>query len=109
MRSLMVMLSTAVMAAGLAGAAVAAARATAGTVEIHEFAYAPGTLTVARGTTVRWLNHDEETHTVTSTTGLFASPGLERDEAFEQRFPAPGTYQYYCSLHPKMTATVVVR
>lgn len=78
-------------------------------IAIHDFEYRPAALTVARGTAVRWVNRDEETHTVTSATGAFTSRGLERDDVFEQAFTKPGTYRYFCSLHPKMTATIVVR
>jgi len=78
-------------------------------VAIQDFAYRPATLTVGRGAAVRWVNHDEETHTVTSATGAFTSRGLERDDVFEQPFTNPGTYHYFCSLHPKMTATIIVR
>ena len=83
--------------------------ATAKTIGIKEFKYAPPALTVSLGTTVRWVNHDEEPHTVTSATGAFASTGLVKDDSFAQTFTRPGTYQYFCALHPHMKATVVVR
>jgi plastocyanin len=104
------------IAAGLAVAAVAAwltgapaVAAPSPTVGIHEFKFAPAALTVARGTTVTWVNHDEEPHTVTSATGAFASTGLVKDDSFAQTFSEPGTYQYFCALHPHMKATVTVR
>lgn len=78
-------------------------------VDIKEFKYLPGTLSVARGSAITWTNHDEEAHTVTSSAGAFASAGLSRDEKFTQKFPAAGTYAYFCALHPQMRATVVVR
>ena len=100
-------------AIGLAVVAVLAVTparaATPRTVEIKEFQYAPTVLTVPVGTTVKWVNHDEEPHTVTSTTGRFRSAGLEHDETFTQTFTAPGTYAYSCALHPHMKATVVVK
>ena len=83
--------------------------ATSKTVGIKEFKYAPPTLTVSLGTTVRWVNRDEEPHTVTSATGAFASTGLVKDDSFAQTFTKRGTYQYFCALHPHMKATVVVR
>ena len=76
---------------------------------IHEFQFSQPTLTVAVGATVTWVNRDEESHTVTSASGLFTSPALDRQEAFSYRFTAPGTYAYYCALHPHMTARVIVR
>lgn len=79
------------------------------TVGIKEFKYAPPALTVSLGTTVTWVNRDEEPHTVTSATGAFASTGLVKDDSFAQTFTKRGTYQYFCALHPHMKATVVVR
>jgi len=78
-------------------------------VGIKEFKFAPAALQVSTGTTVRWTNHDEETHTITSTTGAFASRGLGSDETFAQTFTRPGAYQYFCALHPQMRATVIVK
>ncbi len=78
-------------------------------VGIKDYAFVPKTLTVAVGTTVTWTNRDEEPHTVTSATGDFSSPGLDTDEAFSRKFTAPGTYTYFCALHPHMTATIIVK
>jgi plastocyanin len=89
--------------------AIHAPAATPPTVGIERFTYAPSTLTVPVGTTVRWVNHDEEPHTVTSATGAFASSGLVNEDSFAQTFTTPGTYQYFCALHPHMKATVIVR
>lgn len=83
--------------------------ATSRTVGIKEFKFAPPALTVPLGTTVTWVNHDEEPHTVTSVRGAFASTGLVKDDSFAQTFTKRGTYQYFCALHPHMKATVVVR
>ena len=91
----------------LAGAPAQAA--TTRTIGIKEFKYAPAVLTVSVGTTVRWVNHDEEPHTVTSTTGSFSSPGLVNNDTFVQTFKKPCTYGYTCALHPQMRATVVVK
>jgi plastocyanin len=79
------------------------------TIGIKEFTYRPPIVTVRPGTTVTWVNHDEEPHTVTSATGAFASPGLVNEDTFAQTFTTPGTYQYFCALHPHMRATVVVK
>jgi plastocyanin len=83
--------------------------ATGPAVGIKDFRYTPPSLTVPVGATVTWTNHDEEPHTITSATGAFGSTGLSHDETFTQRFTQPGTYAYFCSLHPHMKATVVVR
>ncbi len=76
---------------------------------IEHFAFGEKTLTVPAGTTVTWVNHDDEPHTVTSAEKLFTSPGLDAGESFSYRFTTPGTYVYFCALHPHMTARVVVR
>ena len=88
---------------------VQVATATAPSVTIEEFKFMPATVTVPVGTTVTWVNRDEESHTVTSATGAFGSAGLSHAETFARTFTRPGTYQYFCALHPHMKATVVVK
>ncbi len=78
-------------------------------VSIDNFNFGPAALTVAPGTTVTWTNRDDVPHTVVSDNKLFASPVLDTNEKFSYTFKKPGTYGYYCSIHPKMTAQVVVR
>ena len=92
-----------------ASTAVHALGASSTAVGIKEFKFAPAALAVRPGTTVTWTNHDEETHTITSATGVFGSAGLGNDETFAQTFTRPGTYEYFCALHPKMRATVIVK
>jgi len=77
-------------------------------VDIENSNYLPPSLTVPAGTTVRWINLDEETHTVTSTTRLFGSAGLDLKEEYSHTFTAPGVYPYACDLHPHMRGTIVV-
>jgi plastocyanin len=98
-----------VMAIVLAGLTAHAAEKSATAIDVQEFKFAPSVLTVRAGTTVTWTNHDEETHTVTSATGAFASAGLGQEEGFSQTFTRPGRYEYFCALHPHMKATVIVR
>ena len=78
-------------------------------VKIDNFSFAPQTLTVAVGTTVTWTNRDDIPHTVVSTDGVFKSKVRDTDEKFSYTFDKPGTYPYYCSVHPKMTGKVVVQ
>jgi plastocyanin len=78
-------------------------------VEIKDYEFLPATLTVPAGTTVTWTSHDDEPHTVTSSEKVFASPGLDADEAFSYTFSTPGTYTYSCTLHPHMTGTIIVK
>ena len=77
-------------------------------VKIDNFSFGPGTLTVPVGTTVTWTNRDDIPHTVVSTEGVFKSKVLDTDEKFSFTFSKPGTYPYFCSIHPKMTGKVIV-
>ena len=78
-------------------------------VKIDNFSFGPGTLTVPVGTTVTWTNRDDIPHTVVGTEGVFKSKVLDTDEKFSFTFDKAGSYQYFCSIHPKMTGRVVVR
>lgn len=83
--------------------------AAAGTVvTIDDFAFVPATLTVKRGDTVTWTNHDEEPHTVAANDGSFRSPGMGANGTYNFTFGTPGTFDYICSIHPFMHGTVVV-
>jgi plastocyanin len=78
-------------------------------IEIKDFAFNPQTLTVKSGETVTWINRDEEPHTVVSVGKKFKkSTALDTDQEFTITAGAPGTYTYFCSVHPKMTGTIVV-
>jgi plastocyanin len=78
---------------------------------IDNFRYDPPRLVVRSGTRVTWVNRDDVPHTVTSSDEprRFASKALDTDGQFSHTFEAPGTYPYFCGLHPKMTAQVVVK
>jgi plastocyanin len=77
---------------------------------IDNFTFSPQTLSVPAGTTVRWTNKDDVPHTVTSTDKHFTgSRTIDTDETFATEFKTPGTYPYYCAVHPHMTGTVVVK
>ena len=78
-------------------------------VEIANEQYLPIVLVVPAGTTVTWTSRDDDPHTVTSTENVFASPGLEAEESFSYTFATPGTYAYFCKLHPHMTGTIIVQ
>ena len=78
-------------------------------VKIDNFSFGPGTLTVAAGTTVTWTNRDDIPHNVVSTDGVFKSKVVDMDEKFSYTFAKPGTFPYFCSIHPKMTGKVVVQ
>src|SRR3954468_17699945 len=90
----------------LAGDAPATAQ-----VSIDNFTFAPPVLTIARGTRVTWTNHDDIPHTVTSSQdpAHMRSPVLDTAEAYSLTFDRPGTYGFFCSLHPHMQSQVVVK
>jgi plastocyanin len=98
------------MAAGAPVAAATAARAGGSPNQIHidNFSFSPGTTNVPAGTRVTWTNHDDIPHNVVSTEKHFASPVLDTDQSFSFTFEKPGSYPYYCSIHPKMTGQVAV-
>lgn len=77
-------------------------------VTIDNFTFTPQTLTVKVGTKITWTNHDDIPHAIMSENADFHSKALDTDDSFSFTPTKPGTYSYFCSLHPKMTATVVV-
>jgi plastocyanin len=102
----------AVVVAGAALLALAPAQAAGPAVqEVNiEFSdYRPSQLDVLPGETVEWTNVSTRTHTVTSSGGLFDSGPVETDHRFSFRFDSPGTYRYYCTIHPSITGEVDVR
>ena len=91
-----------------ASATAPAAPVTGDAVSIDNFAFVPATLTVRVGSTVTWTNHDEEPHTIAATDGSFHSPGMGSQATYSHTFPTAGKFDYICSIHPFMHATVVV-
>ena len=79
------------------------------TVKIDNFSFLPATITVPAGTTIRWTNHDDIPHTVVSDEKTFKSKVLDTDQEYTFTFSKPGTYSYFCSIHPHMTGKVVVQ
>lgn len=77
-------------------------------VDIQNFAFSPATITVPVGTTITWTNRDSADHTVTSRSGVFNSGTLSPNDTFSFTFNTPGTFDYFCRIHPSMTATVIV-
>ena len=80
-------------------------------VRMASYAFAPASITVAEGDTITWANEDTAPHTVTTTSGPQAlnSPYLSRGQSWSFTFTVPGTYTYYCTVHPDMRAQVIVR
>jgi plastocyanin len=77
-------------------------------VAIKGFAFSPDSMTIKVGTTVKWTNQDSVAHTVTSDTGLFDSGDLAAGDTFSFTFTQSGTFAYHCTMHPSMTATIIV-
>jgi plastocyanin len=98
--------ATAVATALVAAPATSASAALAAKVRIVDNQFRPGTITVAAGSTVGWLNRGASSHTVTFEDGFdeVLSPG----EKTRRRFDAPGTYDYVCRFHFGMAGEVVV-
>ncbi len=95
----------------LAAASLAIPRAARGgeaKVEIDNFTFSPQKLSVRPGTTVVWRNADDIPHAIASVTRSFKSKALDTDDSYSFTFTDPGTYGYFCSLHPHMTGTIVV-
>ncbi|MDQ2883475.1 MAG: cupredoxin family copper-binding protein [Actinomycetota bacterium] len=77
-------------------------------VTISNFAFSPAIVTVKAGTTVTWTNRDQDAHTATAMSGPFQSPTLNTGDSYHYTFTTPGRFEYLCTIHPFMTATVVV-
>jgi plastocyanin len=94
----------------LAGVAVMAAPVGAKDAEakIENFTFVPQRLIIKAGTTVTWTNADHIPHVVASTTEAFKSELIDTNDKFSFTFTSAGIYEYFCSVHPRMTGTVVV-
>jgi plastocyanin len=92
-------------------AAAAASGGGEAAISVDNFTFSPPLLTVAAGTRVVWTNRDDIPHTIVGTDDprTLRSPPLDTDDTFAFTFAAPGQYRYFCSLHPHMQGTVVVR
>ena len=78
-------------------------------IEIKDFMFYPTTITVKSGEMITWINRDDEPHTIVSVGKKFQkSSALDTDQEFTITAGARGTYEYFCSVHPKMTGTIVV-
>jgi plastocyanin len=77
-------------------------------VRIDNYSFTPQTITVPAGTTVTWTNGDDVPHTVAADDLAFHSKAMDTDEQYSHTFDAPGTYKYFCTVHPHMQGTVVV-
>ncbi|WP_372672807.1 cupredoxin domain-containing protein [Amycolatopsis kentuckyensis] len=108
MRRAAVAVATLVLALTVPFAAPAAAATQV--VMMQGYAYSPAALTVRVGDTVTWMQHDDAPHDVVTTSApvAFRSPRLSAGQSWSYTFRQPGTYSYYCSVHPDMRASVTV-
>jgi plastocyanin len=88
---------------------VARAAPPAAAVQIANFTFKAPVTTVKAGSTVTWINADDIPHTVVSKDGLFKSKVLDTGDRFSFTFAKAGQFGYFCSLHPHMTGTIVVK
>ena len=81
-----------------------------GQIGIDNFQFSPAALSVPRGTTVTWINNDDVPHLIVNVERRFTqSPVLDTGQRFSATLDRPGTYKYFCSLHPMMQGTIVVK
>ena len=91
------------------GVLFAGAQTPAAAVSIDNFTFNPQAVTVKAGTTVTWTNKDDIPHGIAVTNNAFPrSKALDTDDSFSFTFTTPGTYQYFCYIHPHMTGSIVV-
>jgi len=95
--------------AGSQELAASSSPAGAAEVKIDNFTFTPETITISAGTQVTWTNRDDIPHNVVSEDKSIKSKALDTDEKFSFIFTKPGTYSYFCSIHPKMKGKVVVQ
>ena len=78
-------------------------------VTIDNFSFGPMELTIPAGTEVTWINRDDVPHVILSVDHKFKSRGLDTDDKYSFTFQDPGTYEYFCAVHPKMTGKIIVK
>jgi plastocyanin len=78
-------------------------------VRVDNFTFGPATLTVPVNSTVTWVNKDDLPHVIASNDGVFKSKALDTEDKYSFTFSKPGTYAYFCSIHPKMVGTIIVK
>jgi plastocyanin len=79
------------------------------TVIIENLMFTPSSLTVQNGTKVIWMNNDGVSHTIVEDNDLFSSGTLTDGQNFTFTFTTPGTYHYFCSIHPNMRGKIIVQ
>jgi plastocyanin len=78
-------------------------------VTIDNFTFTAPMLTIAAGTTVKWINHDDIPHSIVDKNKAFRSKALDTDDAYSFTFASAGTFDYFCGLHPQMQGKIIVK
>ena len=78
-------------------------------VTIDNFTFTAPELTVAVGTTVKWVNHDDIPHSVVDKNKAFRSKALDTEDSYSFTFASAGTFDYFCGLHPHMVGKIIVK
>ena len=102
-------LASAVLSLAVVASCPATAAPATTQVLISQFMFMPMTVTIKAGSSVTWVNKDDEPHPVISDTGVFRSGALDTDMSYTFKFDKPGSYRVLCSIHPQMTAVIVVQ
>ena len=91
--------------------AAASSSSSSGTVTVKaaNFAFDPKTVTVKKGQEVKWVNEDSAAHNVTSDDGTLKSKDFAQGGSFTYKATKAGTFNYICTIHPQMKATLVVQ
>ena len=109
MKNLVIYLAVSVLTVWTATSLAAGNNGNYGQITIDSFRFSPQNITVKAGATVTWTNKDDVPHTIVSTTKKFRSGVLDTDGKFSFTFSDPGTYEYFCSVHPQMMGKVIVQ
>ena len=106
-----IMILTAVLLVGISGcsAAKTTTAVSGNSVNIANFNFVPGTLTVNAGTTVTWTNSDSVDHHVASDTGVFDSGVMSANSSYSFTFNNTGNFPYHCTIHTYMKGTIIVK
>jgi len=108
-RALVVAILLGPVVGAMLGFGAVAAQDTTNVITIDNFTFTPPELTVAVGTTVKWVNHDDIPHLVVNKDKAFRSKALDTDDSFSYTFASAGTFDYFCGLHPHMVGKVIVK
>lgn len=79
-------------------------------VSIKSYNFNPTTVNIRVGETITWTNEDSAPHTIVSDSGKeISSSSLSNGQTYSHTFSTAGTYDYHCSIHPSMKATIIVK